>query len=86
MDLFYVLTYAAKCSVFNLTEYAWSMLSKKVSDLILNSKFDENSKPLAMKSDVGNKEWDMKEKLCLTKLLQTWGHIKSRKLIYPTKA
>ena len=70
MDLFSLLNYAAKYSAFNLTEIAWSMLSRKLSD-ILNSKFDGNSKPLAMKSDVGNKEWHMKEKLCLTKLMET---------------
>ena len=69
MYLFSVLTYAAKNSAFNLTEYDWSMLSKKLSDILI-SKFDENSKPLAMKSDVGNKERHMKEKLCLTKLIQ----------------
>ena len=69
MYLFSVLTYAAKNSTFNLTEYDWSMLSKKLSDILI-SKFDENSKPLAMKSDVGNKEIHMKEKLCLTKLIQ----------------
>ena len=69
MYLFSVLTYAAKNSAFNLTEYDWSMLSKKLSDILI-SKFDENSKPLAMKSDVGNKELHMKEKLCLTKLIQ----------------
>ena len=81
MYLFSVFTYAAKNSAFNLTEYAWSMLSKKLSDILI-SKFDENSKPLAMKSDVGNKEWHMKEKLCLTKLIQAWGHIKSHKRIH----
>ena len=69
MYLFSVLTYSAKNSAFNLTECAWSMLSKKLSDILV-SKFDENSKPLAMKSDVGNKELHMKEKLCLTKLIQ----------------
>ena len=45
----------SKNSAFNLSEYAWSMLSQKLSDILI-SKFDENSKPLAMKSDVGNKE------------------------------
>ena len=74
MDLSSVVKRAAKCSAFNPIEHVWSVLSNKLSNVTLSSKFEGKFKPLAMKSGVNNKERHTKEKLCLTKLFSTWNH------------